>query len=333
MRFVNSLSNETISLLNRIHQHSRSHRARQRAQCILLSHQGFSIPTLIQIFSVTQITIYNWFNAWDDRGVASLYDRKGKGRKPELTSSQKEQIKAWAKTFPKQLGKIGDLIEENFGLSVSKRTIQRVLKEFNFSWRRIRRKPKGQPDPVEYQLKKQELEVLKEQERQGLIDLYYCDESGFCLTPYIPYAWQEKGQTLEVESSNHGQRLNALGFLSRTNKLHAYTTEDGVNSEVVIACFDDFCQKLTKRTVVVIDQASFHRSRAFKAKVPHWKEKGLEIFYLPPYSPELNLIEILWRFMKYEWIDFQAYKNWNSLVQYVEKILRSYGSEYQINFG
>ena len=50
------------------------------------------------------------------------------------------------------------------------------------------------------------------------------------------------------------------------------------------------------------------------------------------YSPQLNLIEILWRFMKYEWIELNAYESWDSLVSYVEKILRDFGSNYVINF-
>ena len=62
-------------------------------------------------------------------------------------------------------------------------------------------------------------------------------------------------------------------------------------------------------------------------------EKGLEIFNLPTYSPELNLIEILWRFMKYEWIEFDAYKSLENLVDYLENIIRNFGEKYIINFG
>jgi transposase len=53
---------------------------------------------------------------------------------------------------------------------------------------------------------------------------------------------------------------------------------------------------------------------------------------LPSYSPELNLIEILWRFIKYEWIDISAYKSWATFVASVEKILKEFGENYVINF-
>ena len=63
-----------------------------------------------------------------------------------------------------------------------------------------------------------------------------------------------------------------------------------------------------------------------------WETKNLKIFRLPSYSPELNLIEILWRFIKYEWIELQAYKSWNNLVEYIENVIKNFGIEYKINF-
>ena len=81
-----------------------------------------------------------------------------------------------------------------------------------------------------------------------------------------------------------------------------------------------------------MDQASIHTSKEFTAKTAAWKEKNVEIFYLPPYAPELNIIEILWRFMKYEWIELWAYTSWAHMVEYVENILKKFGIGYKINF-
>ena len=55
--------------------------------------------------------------------------------------------------------------------------------------------------------------------------------------------------------------------------------------------------------MLVMDNASIHTSAIFQDQLPKWEQQGLDIFYLPAYSPELNLIEILWRFMKYEVIE------------------------------
>jgi transposase len=63
-----------------------------------------------------------------------------------------------------------------------------------------------------------------------------------------------------------------------------------------------------------------------------WKKQGLIIKYLPPYSPELNLIEILWRNIKYTWLPFSAYQCLNALGDALEHILKNFGSKYQITF-
>ena len=63
-----------------------------------------------------------------------------------------------------------------------------------------------------------------------------------------------------------------------------------------------------------------------------WESKGLKIFYLPPYSPHLNPIEQLWKFMKYYWIEFDAYKSAKHMLNYVEKVIIGYGNDYVVNF-
>ena len=105
--------------------------------------------------------------------------------------------------------------------------------------------------------------------------------------------------------------------------------EQSVHSGVVIACCDAFCHTITKKTVVVLDNASIHTSEAFEERLPFWKKQGLILKYLPPYSPELNLIEILWRHIKYRWLPFSAYQCLNALIEALENILSNVGSKYQ----
>ena len=126
--------------------------------------------------------------------------------------------------------------------------------------------------------------------------------------------------------------MNVLGLLSRKNELLAYVFEGRITSEVVISCIDQFVETLEKKTIIVMDNASYHTSKKIKEKEEEWRQKNLEIFYLSTYSPQLNLIEILWKFMKYEWIEIDAYQCWDNLVNYVEKVIREFGEEYVINF-
>jgi transposase len=331
MRFIQNLGIESISLLNRIYKHSKHHQVRQRAQCILLSHQDYSTSTLMDIFGVTRLTLYNWFDSWETRGFAGLYNRPGRGRKPTFTPEQQEQIKQWAKDEPKNLGAVRARVKKTWDVVVSKTTLKRVIKTMGMSWHRIRKRLSGKPDAQEYQRKKEELEALKQADQRGEIDLRYLDEAGFCLMGYVPYGWQLKGEELFIEVQR-SKRLNAVGIMNRSNELEVYLFEGSINSDVLIGCIDKFVETINQPTVITIDNAPIHTSRIFEEKIEEWKQKQLEIFFLPSYSPQLNLIEILWRFIKYEWIEIEAYSSWESLVEYVEKVLRGFGTEYIINF-
>ena len=173
---------------------------------------------------------------------------------------------------------------------------------------------------------------LHTRERQGECDVWYFDASGFCLTSSIPYAWQPIGSVIEVQTSAHNRRLNVLGFLTCHNALVPYVIEGCIDTAVVIECFEQFSQQLNKKAYVFLDNASVQKSRAFIQHIPQWVKRGLIIKYLPPYSPELNLIEILWRFMKYYWIPFSAYMSLQALLQAIEDILQRFGTDYLIAF-
>ncbi len=92
-------------------------------------------------------------------------------------------------------------------------------------------------------------------------------------------------------------RINVLGFLSTDMKFQSFMFKCSVNTDVVVACFDCFSEFITEQTVVILDNAPAHTSAQFNDNLEKWEEKGLSIKYLPAYSPELNKIEILWKFI------------------------------------
>ncbi len=140
------------------------------------------------------------------------------------------------------------------------------------------------------------------------------------------------GTTISIPAKS-SRNLNVLGFLNiNKQKLFASCTYDRVDTDVVIENFNLFAEEITKETVVVIDNASIHTSNKFKSMIEKWESQGLKIFNLPPYSPQLNPIEILWKFMKYYWIELDAYKSAKHMQDYVEKIIIGYGTDYEIKF-
>jgi len=234
-------------------------------------------------------------------------------------------------TDPRSIKGIAQELSEEKGEEIGPSAIRRVLQAARYVWKRMRKVPAQERDEEEFRNCQWELEVLQQKADGGKLDLYYFDEAGFSLTPCVPYGWQPVGQTWCLPAAS-GRQLNVLGFYSRDSQLDSYVFEGPIDSHVVAGCFDLFCERLTKPTVVVLDNASIHTSDEFEERIEAWARRGLTLKYLPPYCPELNLIEILWRKIKYEWLPLAAYASFQALAFELETVLRLVGSKYQITF-
>ena len=91
------------------------------------------------------------------------------------------------------------------------------------------------------------------------------------------------------------------------------------------------CQGDGRPTVIVLDNASIHHG-IDQVTLDRWfiEHKAL-LFYLPPYSPELNLIEIVWKHFKYHWRRFATWTK-ETIDAELETLLNGYGSKFQVNF-
>lgn len=163
------------------------------------------------------------------------------------------------------------------------------------------------------------------------MQLYYYDESGFSLTSALPYAWQKIGKTIEIPAAK-GKRITVAGLMNKQADFYYQTHTGYMGSNEVMGLLDSFCKKIQQKTVVVLDNAPTHRSKPFMEKLKYWQEQDLYIFFLPAYSPELNKIEMLWKNIKYHWLEFDAFFSWQNLQQNLHYILDNIGIKYIINF-
>lgn len=196
---------------------------------------------------------------------------------------------------------------------------------------RIRKTPKRTPSPQEYAYKKEVLQEIERQWESGLIDLYYGDESHVCTQGDVPYAWKFKDEDYCVPVYKCG-RLNIFGMIDRNCVYHGFITKENINSDRFIEFMENFSIGIRKETVVVLNNSTVHKSRKVKGCLQRWKERGLHIFYLPPYSPHLNLAETLWLVFKGKWIQPHLYGDKHGLFATVEDILFGVGKQYTINF-
>lgn len=168
-------------------------------------------------------------------------------------------------------------------------------------------------------------------EDQGYLKVYFADESGFCLDPTVPYGWQPCGQYTAIVPEKSARR-NVFGLFSRDNEFEGYETFGSMNSELLVAYIDDFANQTKQKSVIVLDNAPFHHANIVKKKIEEWKEKDLFIWFLPKYSPHLNIIETLWRKIKYEWLKPHDYADWKTLNKALDNIFNNMGDKFTIKF-
>ncbi|WP_275441255.1 IS630 family transposase [Lepagella muris] len=216
----------------------------------------------------------------------------------------------------------------HFGIPIHAETFFRTL---GAGYKRIRLTPKGEPSPQILESAVERLQELDRLEISGHIDLVFGDESHVCTSGYVPYGWQFPDEKVSIRVEKCG-RLNIFGMISRNNKYHGFTSTESINSDRFIEYMDEYTLTLKKLTVLVLDNASIHKSKKVKERVEDWKKRGLYIFYLPPYSPHLNLAETLWRILKGKWIKPEHYISKDTLFNAVQNILGGIGSEYKVRY-
>ena len=183
----------------------------------------------------------------------------------------------------------------------------------------------------EYERKLKRLHTLLYLAQIGRIEIYFGDESGFSLSPCVPYGWIKKGQHASI-LSQRGTRVNVFGLLSTANKLHTYQKSGSLNAHFIIECIEVFCQSITKPTVIVLDNASLHSCAVVEAKRAEWEQKGLYIFLLPKYSPHLNRIERFWKQVKYHWLKAEDYLSLETLRKALSAIFSGFDTCFTLDF-
>ncbi len=331
MRYVKTLSEKDKEELNFLFKNHASHNVRRRAHSVLLSAEKFRVNEIARIYQIHRETVRNSLARWEENGLAGLYNLPKDGRPPTLSAVEENRALETLEKDPRSMKKALFLIQKEMDIHISEWTLKRIARKHRLRWKRMRKALKRKRNKTAFLQAKNEIDALHKQEANGELDVYYFDESGFNLTPEIPYAWQPIGETIGIPSGK-SERLNVLAFCNKKLDFFQRTVQGYVDSEIVINFFDEFSLKIEKETVVIIDNASVHTSKKFKNQLKKWDAKGLHVKYLPTYSPELNLIEIVWRFIKYSWLPLSAYLSFKSLKTNLQNVLDGVGSKYQITF-
>ncbi len=190
---------------------------------------------------------------------------------------------------------------------------------------------KKKPPAEVYQLKRELLGEYERLNESGEIDLYYGDEAGVALEPNVPYGWQFGDEEVSMPSGR-GSGINCFGLFTRANESWTAVSEKTIDAAFMVEQLERFSFSLSRLTVVVLDNARIHTGKKMRERMAVWRQRGLFVFYLPTYSPHLNLAETVWRKLKYEWLSAEDYESKGHLQYAVRQALSAVGKSLKIRF-
>jgi len=293
-----------------------SHCFRMRCRAVLLKSEGLSSVRVGEETEMTAQSVNGWVKRFETEGIKGLHTRPGQGRKPIMDCSDEDAVRK-AIESDRQRSKRVDL--QVFFIRIGAR------------YRRIRKRPGSVPSPQLYAYKTGKLQELEQLYTRGEINLFYGDESHVCTEGYVPYGWQFPGENVYIPSERT-KRLNIFGMIDRDNRFEGFCTSESIDAQKVVDFLEQYSFRINKKTFVVLDNANVHRNAKIRQMRPVWENRGLFLFYIPPYSPHLNIVETLWRVMKGKWFRPQDYTCADTLFYATNRALAAIGGDLKINY-
>ena len=147
----------------------------------------------------------------------------------------------------------------------------------------------------------------------------------------VSYGWQFRCEDIHI-LSERGLKLSIFCMADRNNKYEGFSTTENMKVNKVADFIARLSLRIRKDSFIVLDNASVHRCKLMRELRPIWEKQGLFLFFLPPYSPHLNIVEMLWRILKDKRLRPIDYVSTDSLLYATNRALVAIGTKLKINF-
>jgi len=288
--------------------HYEHHIVRRRMQALVLKSQNLQHKKIGEILDISQTTLRKYFDLYETGGLEALKQLNYQGQRNLLREQKDDIITALEADPPSILKQAQAKIKEVTGLERSLSQVSQFLKENKLVRRKVKQIPAKAEVELQERFKTEQLEPLIEQSQHGQLQLFFVDAAHFVFLPFLGYLYSLVTRYIKVASGR--KRLNVLGALNAvTKELITFTNFDYINAEAVCSLLETLRQKYpVGRLILVMDNARYQRCKKVFDKA---HSLNIELVFLPPYSPNLNLIERLWKFVKKEVLYNKGYKDFD----------------------
>jgi transposase len=305
-------------------------RERQRANTLIRLDDGLTMQEVANEVGIHVRTVGLTRMHWIAKGINALKDAFRPGAPKKIKPDQVEKLKEAASLEPLTAKELLVKHIEGGGTPVHLNTIKDALKRANFVWKRTRSSLKKKRDEAAFRASQIEIELLRKRAEKGEMVLAFSDESGFSQVHPNRNAWTPPGETHLIEATR-GKRLNVLAAMLSTGELFSKKSWNSTTAEKFTEFVVELKKEVGKDLTIILDNASIHKAKATKPIMDKLEKEGVTLYFLPPYSPELNRIEKLWHLMKYSWMSVKS-RTSQILEEDVDEILNNFGSKYKFSF-
>ncbi len=288
---------------------------------------GMSLHAISSAMMKPYSTIRGWLVRVTRRGLAGRFDKKSTGRRRMLGERSVWMIKAWLLEAPSKFGfesaswstrMLLGVIMDWIGMGASARTLRRVLRRLGFSYTKPRPVPRRSATA-------EEQKRFKEETTESILGMISSgrtvlagDEVAVQLGASAGYGWRPIGGGNTVDTAFSTKSSRMFGALS-SERIHVKDVEY-TNSET----FKDFLTDMRQtygKFVMILDNASYHKTDTVTDFV-NGTNGDIRLIFLPPYTPQLNPIEVQWRVLK-KTLAGRQFKTTDEVVDVVKRIINS----------
>jgi transposase len=280
-----------------------------RRQVIAAVESGLHPEDAAIAFGCGRSTVYGWLANYDAGGLAALTVRKPPGATPKLNEKQISRLRQWiVGRDPRQLQFdyalwtreiIRDLIEREFGITYTLQGLGKLLSRLGLSPQRpLVRAYEQDPERVR-RWKEQEYPAIRSEAARAGAAIFFADEAGVRTDYHSGTTWGEVGRTPIVKGTGNRKSVNMVSAVSPRGKLYFKFLDGNTNAATFTGFLEDMLHDISGIIFLIVDGHSAHTAAATRKFAEKNKDR-LRLFYLPPYSPELNPDEWIWKNIKHD---------------------------------
>lgn len=315
-----TLSKEKITELKLLHRSLRDKRQADRIKAVIALSEGWSAADIARILLFDEKTARLYFDRYQQGGTDALLDDNYPGAEPKLDASELRDLEKFLEEhiLPDAKSVIAH-IKKHYGVIYSLSGVTDLLHRLGFSYKKPAHVP-GKQDPLQQQAFVEEYERLKAEKGEN-DPIYFADATHPQHNSIPSYGWIKTGQDKELKANCGRQRLNINGAINIETLEPTVRFYETINAQSAMDLFRRLEAKHPEATViyVIVDNARYYRSRWLKKML---KGTKIKLIFLPPYSPNLNLIERYWKFFKKRVLNNRYYESFAEFKQACESFFR-----------